>query len=311
MEYRKNYYGFVYKWINRRNQKYYIGSHHGSTDDGYIGSGIWFKRAYKLEPENFTRVILEYIDVDDPLITLEREDYYLLYDCEVGNKDKCYNISRKSGGGWNLHGKTQEEISKVYKKISETLKNKTPEEKQIALEKAQQTISAQPEKYAAAIKKQKETKKQWSDERKASMIKKMKNTLANNPEIKEKALHKFKSTVSLRSDEKKKEIAEKRKRAITDEYRQNLSIKLSESRRQRTKNEIEDVNQKISASLKARDPELKKESYQRGAESFRNRSPKEKAKSEEIRKAKWLAKREQTIAKIRAAKRKDKPDAGD
>ena len=311
MEYRKDYYGFIYKWTNNRNQKYYIGSHHGSTDDGYTGSGMWFKRAYKLETENFTRVILEYIEVDDPLITLEREDYYLIHDCEIGNKDKCYNISQKSGGGWNLHGKTKEEIADVYKKISETLKNKTLEEKQLAIDKARQTISAQPEKYAAAVEKQKETKKQWSDERKAAMREKMKNTLAKNPEIKEKALHKYKSTVLSRSEEQKRELAEKRKSLITDEYRKNLSSKVSEARKRRDAHEVREVNQKISASLKARDPELKKDSARRGAESFKNRSPEEKDQSEAIRKAKWLAKREQTIEKIRAAKRKDKPDACD
>ena len=39
--------GFVYKWINNIDGKYYIGSHKGTKTDGYIGSGIVFKQAVK------------------------------------------------------------------------------------------------------------------------------------------------------------------------------------------------------------------------------------------------------------------------
>ena len=42
----------------------------GTIDNGYIGSGIAFKRAYKKRPESFTRKILEYnIIADDPYVT--------------------------------------------------------------------------------------------------------------------------------------------------------------------------------------------------------------------------------------------------
>ena len=50
--------GFVYKWYNTENDMYYIGSHGGSVDDKYIGSGIYFKRAYKKNPAHFFREIL-------------------------------------------------------------------------------------------------------------------------------------------------------------------------------------------------------------------------------------------------------------
>lgn len=33
-----NYTGFVYIWRDRKNKMFYIGSHMGKLDDGYIGS---------------------------------------------------------------------------------------------------------------------------------------------------------------------------------------------------------------------------------------------------------------------------------
>jgi len=314
MEYKKDYYGFIYKWTNQRNKKYYIGSHHGSTDDGYVGSGVWFRRAYKKEPYNFTREILEYVTVNEPIKTLELEDSYLIEQCEVGNKDKCYNIaraSRRGSGTWSIYGKTEEEKQEIYQRIAETLKNKSFQEKQAALAKARATIESQPEKYAAAIEKGKETKRKWSPERKAEMARRMAETLAKNPEIKEKALQKFQNTILSRSEERKLAIATRQKDALTEDVRKKLGKSVAAARARRTVEEVAEVNNKISKALKERDPELKKESYKKGAESFKNRTPEQKAESEAIRKAKWLAKREQTIAKISAAKRKDKPDVCD
>jgi len=51
--------GFVYKWTNLEDGMMYIGSHCGSVDDGYIGGGVYFTRAYKKNPEAFIREIEE------------------------------------------------------------------------------------------------------------------------------------------------------------------------------------------------------------------------------------------------------------
>ena len=51
--------GFVYVWENRVNGKRYVGLHVGSEDDGYVGSGVAFKRAIeKYGIENFSRTIV-------------------------------------------------------------------------------------------------------------------------------------------------------------------------------------------------------------------------------------------------------------
>jgi len=51
-------YGFVYCWTNILNEKKYIGSHYGNINDSYIGSGVYFKRAYLKNPKDFKRDIL-------------------------------------------------------------------------------------------------------------------------------------------------------------------------------------------------------------------------------------------------------------
>jgi group I intron endonuclease len=49
--------GFVYRWYDSSNGMYYVGSHKGTVDDGYIGSGKRFSYAYSKRPECFTREI--------------------------------------------------------------------------------------------------------------------------------------------------------------------------------------------------------------------------------------------------------------
>jgi group I intron endonuclease len=49
--------GFVYRWYDSSNGMYYVGSHKGTVNDGYIGSGKRFSRAYSKRPECFTREI--------------------------------------------------------------------------------------------------------------------------------------------------------------------------------------------------------------------------------------------------------------
>lgn len=51
--------GFVYKWTNKTNGKWYIGSHKGTPDDGYVSSSKVFAAAIKKHgKENFEREIL-------------------------------------------------------------------------------------------------------------------------------------------------------------------------------------------------------------------------------------------------------------
>jgi len=50
--------GFVYLWFDRKHRRFYVGSHWGSTSDGYICSSNWMKKAHAIRPNDFKRRIL-------------------------------------------------------------------------------------------------------------------------------------------------------------------------------------------------------------------------------------------------------------
>lgn len=199
---RKKYYGFVYQWKNKRNGKIYIGSHIGNTDDGYIGSGVYFRRAYDIEPENFERTILEFEFRENSKDLLELEQKYLdRIDITSG---MFYNLTMVAGGGYVIETKSDKEKKIIYEKISQTLSNKSPEEKRAKYERGRENMSEETAKEA--IKKQKATKASWTNERRESMANKMRQTLKENPEIVEERIKKWRKTVDNFSSEKNQKL---------------------------------------------------------------------------------------------------------
>ena len=110
--------GFVYKWTDSTNNKTYIGSHMGSINDGYIGSGTFFRAAYKKRPQSFSREILEYAIKD---LILETEQKYL----DQIEWDNTYNLSSGANGGHTTAGFTAEQMKEHGRKISNSLKGKS------------------------------------------------------------------------------------------------------------------------------------------------------------------------------------------
>ena len=90
--------GFVYKWYDTSNGMYYIGSHKGDVNDGYIGSGTRFKRAYNKRPESFVREILY---VGEYFRELEE---FILEEIDAKNNDEYYNLKNASVGGNTREG---------------------------------------------------------------------------------------------------------------------------------------------------------------------------------------------------------------
>lgn len=101
--------GIVYKWINLINNKYYIGSHCGSENDGYLASGKIINKAFKRYGiENFKRIIIytgpDYREIEELcLITL---------DC--ANDCSSYNLKNAAIGGDVWVGRKDTEEYKEY-----------------------------------------------------------------------------------------------------------------------------------------------------------------------------------------------------
>ena len=109
--------GFVYRWTDTTNGMIYIGSHKGSVDDGYIGGGVYFNRAYKQRPSSFVRDI---IYVGEYFRELEE---FILEEYDAKNNESFYNLKNAAIGGDTFSGRKH--TSKTKKKISESRKGKT------------------------------------------------------------------------------------------------------------------------------------------------------------------------------------------
>jgi group I intron endonuclease len=99
--------GFVYRWTNKINGRWYLGSHGGSLGDGYIGSGKVFRLALqKYGLTNFNREIL-----------YQGEDFYqqetaLLQELDAESDPLSYNRKNQALGG-NGAGRAVTETTRI------------------------------------------------------------------------------------------------------------------------------------------------------------------------------------------------------
>lgn len=114
-------YGFIYITINMINGKRYIGQKMFREKwNGYLGSGIYFKKAIrKYGRENFYRDIVDIAYSKEELDRLEKE---WIDNCNAIENDGFYNIAEGGEGGYLLSGKTEFEKQNIYKKISSSNK---------------------------------------------------------------------------------------------------------------------------------------------------------------------------------------------
>ena len=112
--------GFVYVWRDRKHKRYYVGSHWGSPDDGYVCSSSWMKQAYLHRPQDFKRRIVAKIDTDRADL-LKEEQRWLDMIKQDEMKVRYYNLTLKSGRRWYAD---QETRLSVGQKISKSLKGK-------------------------------------------------------------------------------------------------------------------------------------------------------------------------------------------
>ena len=116
--------GFVYRWHDNSNNMYYIGSHKGNPDDGYIGSGVYFKRAYNQRPDSFSREIMyqgkDYLELEE----------FILQELDAMNDSKSYNLKNAAIGGKLDDSVYERQRRKLKgKKLPEETKKKMSESK--------------------------------------------------------------------------------------------------------------------------------------------------------------------------------------
>lgn len=131
--YADHYYGFVYLWFDTKRNMFYVGSHWGKLDDGYVCSSNRMRFVYRDRPHTFRRRILYYLRVADRSVLLQEEKRWLdmIHDQELNKK---YYNARKNAIG--LSPEEMSTLSKEYwdrpgsrKKQSEILKQQLTEER--------------------------------------------------------------------------------------------------------------------------------------------------------------------------------------
>lgn len=185
-------YGFIYLWYDRKRRRFYVGSHWGYENDGYICSSQWMHQSYKYRPEDFKRRVIKRIYTDRKDLLIEEERWLsMMKDEEMATLNtttkkretvRYYNLTKKSRHLW--HGDEQsrktigQKISASKKgkstgpcspekanKISESKKKKFAERGGMSEEHKKALTGVQHKPHTDEWKKEnsKRMKKQWND----------------------------------------------------------------------------------------------------------------------------------------------------
>jgi len=88
----------IYKTTNLVNGKIYVGQHYTSADDGYLGSGTYFKSILKeFGKENFIRETLEFCTKQD----LNNKERYWVKKLKANDPEIGYNRTVGGQTGWD------------------------------------------------------------------------------------------------------------------------------------------------------------------------------------------------------------------
>lgn len=113
--------GFVYIWRDRKHNRYYIGSHWGREDDGYICSSQWMKRSFNRRPNDFKRRIISRVH-SSRLDLLKEESRWLSMVKDEEIKIRYYNLMLRAPEHWYHY---EESRLSVGEKISRSKKGKS------------------------------------------------------------------------------------------------------------------------------------------------------------------------------------------
>jgi hypothetical protein len=103
----KEKYGFVYIWFDRKHKRYYIGSHWGTEDDGYICSSRMMRQSYNRRKEDFRRRIIKRIYTNRKDLLIEEERWLSMIDPNKTTPRNSTIESRKNARYYNIKLGTQ------------------------------------------------------------------------------------------------------------------------------------------------------------------------------------------------------------
>lgn len=113
-------YGIIYIWLDRKYKRYYIGSHWGNEDDGYICSSRWMRQSYKRRPSDFKRRILKRIYTNrKDLLIKESEFLKKIKNEELGTR--YYNLTKHLNGHWTTEDNSKSILEKISIKTREAM----------------------------------------------------------------------------------------------------------------------------------------------------------------------------------------------
>lgn len=178
----KEKYGFVYLWYDRKHKRYYIGSHWGAEDDGYICSSSWMKRAYLRRPGDFKRRILTKNIPREILRNVEKYWLNMVKNHELRNR--YYNLITNAEYLWQDHEQARKTASE---KISAIMKErwKNPEYRKQRSQQTKQRYIDNPELRQRVSEKMRQ-QHQNNPNKLLQMSLKAKQRLAEDPEHKQR-----------------------------------------------------------------------------------------------------------------------------
>ena len=94
-------YGFIYVWYDKKRKMYYIGSHWGTEDDGYICSSNRMRDAYRRRPKDFKRRVVSKGIPRELLLDEEHKWLEMIPDDQLGKR--YYNLRKHKWGHWSTN----------------------------------------------------------------------------------------------------------------------------------------------------------------------------------------------------------------
>jgi hypothetical protein len=89
--------GFIYLWRDSKRRKFYLGSHWGKPEDGYVCGSWRMRKAYRKRPETFKRRIIATVLTNrDDLRREEQRWLDMIADTELGAR--YYNVKKFAVG---------------------------------------------------------------------------------------------------------------------------------------------------------------------------------------------------------------------